>query len=425
MNPYISWAVALGLAGAASYYYTASDRKPTQARGRSGTGSEGSQPQPKAAKKEPKAKRKADITSASESEAPVVSSREQAESSATENAKKRKGGKGKAQAQAAPQVAVQVFEPAQDDGADKAWAQQMANVRKGTNLSVPSKDASRTKTVKTSALESNQNFSSAASSNGAEADDDMSPAISPSLQAGDVSDMLEPAAAGPSVLRLTNPTNPAPQRAPRPQKEFQAAETKKQRQNKKKNEDRKALIEEQERERQAKLEAQRRTAREARGEPAKNGLQQAKAPASSAWTSSQKNEGAPPVQPIHDSVSRAEQPAVGNAQASVVPTRPVNGANGSSSLGNGMSEQDAIVAATRASEDQSGWATVGTKKAKKGHNRTNSDVPGDVKPVAEAAPPPPPKQVKQPAGPKVTNGFASLDSGIDAGNHPDDSEWGA
>ncbi|KAG8625566.1 hypothetical protein KVT40_005967 [Elsinoe batatas] len=427
MNPVVSWTVVLGVVGGAAYYYTATGKKPEKARGRSGTASEGSQPQPKSNKKEPKVKRKPDRAIASESEAPLVSAREQGESSAAEGAKKRKAGKGKAQAQAAPQVAVQIDEPAQDDGAeaDKAWAQRMANARNGTNLSVPSKDSSRTKTVKTSSLENSQNFS-AASSTGAEADDDESPSDSP-RQAGNVSDMLEPKAAGPSVIRLTQDENRAPQRAPRQQKEFQAAETKKQRQNKKKNEERKALIEEQERDRQGKLEAQRRTAREARGEPAKNGLQQAKAPASSVWTSSQKNEGATPVQPIEDTVDRAQAPAVGNAQASVVPTRPVNGGpNGASStngFSNGMSEQDAIHAATKASEDESGWATVNTKKAKKGHNRTNSDAPLDVKLVESA--PAPPKQVKQPAGPKVTNGFASLDTGISAGSHPDDSEWGA
>lgn len=420
MNPIVSWAVASTVLGGAYYYYTQTGKKPQQTRGRSGTASEGSQEKPKAAKKEPKAKKRQDAPELSGSDAPVTSSREQAESSATEGAKKRKGGKGKTQAQPAAPVAVKIEEPEKDDGADQAWAQQMANVRKGTNLSVPSKDASRTKTVKTSALESNPGVSSGASSTGAEADDDMSPNVSPSLQAGDVSDMLEPAASGPSVLRLTSPTNPAPQRAPRPQKEFETAETKRQRQNKKKNEDRKALQQEQERDRQAKLEAQRRTAREARGEPAKNGLQSAKAPSSSAWDASKQTSAAPAVQPLLDTFDRAEKPAVGNAQASVVPTT-VNGAQ------NGMSEHDALQAATKASEDESGWATVGTKKSKKGHNRTGSDAPSETRanPAPEVVVPPKVVKQAQPQKPKVTNGFASLDTGIDAGSHPDDSEWGA
>ncbi|PNS19723.1 hypothetical protein CAC42_7690 [Sphaceloma murrayae] len=422
MNPLISWAVALSAIGGAAVYYSQTGKKPQQSRARSGTGSSETKAQPKTVKKEPKTKRKTDAPELSGSDVPLTSGREKPDNSAAEGAKKRKGGKDKLPAQVEPTVAVKIQEPEQDDGADKAWAEQMANVRKGTNLSVPSKDASRTKTVKTSTLETNAGFSSAASSTGAEADDDMSPAISPSLRAGDVSDMLEPTAPGPSVLRLTEPTNPAPQRASRPQKEFQAAETKKQRQNKKKNEERKAFQEEQERQRQALLESQRRTAREARGEPARNGLQQARAPAS-VWTGSNAaSSPAPAVQPLLDTFDRAAPPAIGNAQASIMPT---NG-GAEKGLSNGMSEQDAIRAATKASEDEAGWATVGTKKGKKGHGRAGSDG-------ADApAPAPAPERVetKKVQAPQVSkaraaNGFASLDTPIDAGSHPDDSEWGA
>ncbi|EKG19382.1 hypothetical protein MPH_03245 [Macrophomina phaseolina MS6] len=95
--------------------------------------------------------------------------------------------------------------------------------------------------------------------------------------------MLEAPAAGPSVLRLTESTSPAPQK--KQQKKASSPEpkeTKKQRQNRKKAEQAKAEREEAEKARKVLLENQRRTARESRGEAAKNGLG-APTSAPSAW----------------------------------------------------------------------------------------------------------------------------------------------
>ncbi|KAH0555954.1 hypothetical protein GP486_006104 [Trichoglossum hirsutum] len=136
------------------------------------------------------------------------------------------------------------------------------------------------------------NSSTTSSTTGADADDDLSPAASPSMKPKSVgeahedaglSDMLETPRPGPSVLRLTEPTQPA-----RTQKSRQLApqiqETKKQRQNRMKNEARKAEREEAENERRALLENQRRIVREAEGRPAKNGIGAvSKTPVASAW----------------------------------------------------------------------------------------------------------------------------------------------
>ncbi|KAH7385748.1 hypothetical protein BKA66DRAFT_416088 [Pyrenochaeta sp. MPI-SDFR-AT-0127] len=133
-------------------------------------------------------------------------------------------------------------------------------------------------------------YLSAASTTGADADDDLSPVTSPTIATNkapsgrDVSDMLGSQAAVPSVLSIKPAEKPG--RAPKPQTQKVEApqESKKQRQNRKKVEEAKAAREEEEKQRQALLEKQRRTAREARGEPAKNGLQAAKAPSSNPWT---------------------------------------------------------------------------------------------------------------------------------------------
>ncbi|WYZ34532.1 hypothetical protein EsH8_I_000808 [Colletotrichum jinshuiense] len=125
-----------------------------------------------------------------------------------------------------------------------------------------------------------------------EADEDESPATSPEVapvDASGVSDMLEPAAAGPSVLRLTGTDKEKPKA--KAQKAPEQAETKKQRQNRLKNEAKKAAREEEEKERKVKLEKQRRTAREAAGIPAKDGSQFMAAVngKQSAWTAGSAN----------------------------------------------------------------------------------------------------------------------------------------
>ena len=154
--------------------------------------------------------------------------------------------------------------------------------RKGADLTAPKGKENRTRTVKQNSAKDDHLLSSGSSLTGAEADDDMSPVTSPTINAGNVNDMLEPAAPGPNTLRLTPAKQPQRQPAAKQAKEV-ATETKKQRQNRKKVEERREQREAEEKERKALEEKQRRAAREARGEPAKNGLGVSKAPATNSW----------------------------------------------------------------------------------------------------------------------------------------------
>jgi len=150
---------------------------------------------------------------------------------------------------------------------------------------------------------SSQVTSTASSTGGMDADDDLSSNNSPSFDptptfksadSRDVSDMLEAPAAGPSVLRLTDPNQQALQKKPQQAKNPQTQETKRQRQNRQKKEANKLARERTEKDRRVLLEQQLRTARVAEGRPAKNGTAAAKAPITNAWTT--------PIQPtsIHD-----------------------------------------------------------------------------------------------------------------------------
>lgn len=100
--------------------------------------------------------------------------------------------------------------------------------------------------------------------------------------------MLEQPAAGPSVLKITESSTPSRPKKAKPAPTFEAVETKKQRQNRKKAEAKKTAREEDEKMRQVTMEQQRRTARVAEGRAAKDGssFMAAKTPTESAWIGS-------------------------------------------------------------------------------------------------------------------------------------------
>jgi hypothetical protein len=191
-----------------------------------------------------------------------------------------------------------------DDEVDnQEFARQLSNAKTGTLAAPKSQAGTKPKSVKqTQAKEkafaetSSDNATAPSSTTGGDADDDQSPINSPDLSAttiaspvtNGVSDMLEKPTPGPSVLRVTSPTNPSQPKKEKMQASFEAVETKKQRQNRKKAEAKKLLREEEEKERKILMEKQRRTAREAEGRAAKDGsaFMAAKAPAASAWTGS-------------------------------------------------------------------------------------------------------------------------------------------
>lgn len=188
-----------------------------------------------------------------------------------------------------------------DDEAEnnRKFALQFAKTQAGTSFSGKSSTtANRQKSVKQSRAQEKAMKDSGNITAG-DADDDQSftdsPEVGPtsvtSPVASGIADMLEPAAPGPSVLKVTESTKPAKKEkvkaAPQP------VETKKQRQNRAKVEAARQVREAEEKERKVKEEIQRRTAREAEGRAAKDGSQfmASQKSADSAWTASSAAKG--------------------------------------------------------------------------------------------------------------------------------------
>ncbi|KAL2182498.1 hypothetical protein L209DRAFT_584749 [Thermothelomyces heterothallicus CBS 203.75] len=259
-----------------------------------------------------------------------------------------------------PSATPQPVNDSSDDGLDnREFARQLASVKQGTSLNAPKKnDEKRQKSVKQSRAQiiddkADQIKDSAPSSTaGVDADDDESSTPSPEIKALDasgVSDMLEPKAAGPSVLRLTDTDK---------------------RQNRQKAEAAKALREEAEKQRKADMEAQRRQARIAEGRPAKDGSTFMAQAQQSAWTnngvngspsSNATNGGFLPVQPLDTfdtgsytdvSVPKNESPAK---------TGPAKSNPADSWISTLPSEEEQM----EMLRDEEAWNTVSTKKTNK------------------------------------------------------------
>ncbi|KAL1653549.1 hypothetical protein SLS61_004059 [Didymella pomorum] len=167
------------------------------------------------------------------------------------------------------------------DSKPKAAAKQ---AKKQTKAKAPRKKSMQ-EAVQDAADTAKATFDAATA--GASASDDSSSAspvrAAPKIPSGkDVSDMLPSAASVANVLNIKSSDKPAKVSKPKAQKVETPQETKKQRQNRQKKEAEKAQREEDEKARQVLLEKQRRTAREARGEPAKNGVP-AKLPSNNPW----------------------------------------------------------------------------------------------------------------------------------------------
>jgi hypothetical protein len=319
-----------------------------------------------------------------------------------------------AQTETAPRV--QSSKKEKEEKEDLSWARELADKQKGTNLSAPSRNDTRPKTVKQGKANNKATqMTPGSSTTGGDADDDLSPAVSPPLPAveseafpsgNDVSDMLEPEAPAPGTLRITDSGKPA---QPKPAKKAPAPqETKKDRQNKKKAEEKKLQREADEKVRKQLEEQQRRTARIVRGEPAKNGLAPASAPSSNAWKESQHM--AAPVSTANGQL--LDTLANENQKVQAVP-------NGSKANGDKWwssdipSEEEQVRILTE--QDDSSWNTVATKKGKKKGKTANAE--GFVSDSAEDAPAP---AVQAPtlekSKPSYSNGtFAALNDDGDDG----------
>ncbi|KAL8728248.1 MAG: hypothetical protein Q9181_005414 [Wetmoreana brouardii] len=325
-------------------------------------------------------------------------------SNSSKKAQNRKGGDKKstqpAQSSAVDVVTHQAIGDAKDDAQEedidnREFAKQMSGLKTGSSFTKP--EGARNKTNKQSkqaeiplnsfnalspdanGTTSSKDFSNASSTTGADADDDLSPVTSPPFGAtqtttsGDVSDMLEKPGKGTSVLRLTGTEET--KRQPKPQRVAQEPETKKQRQNRRKNEEKKLAREQAERERRVLLEKQLRTAREAEGRPAKNGV--GSTPATSVWTKPPINNAAIPQaptsisnSPLLDTFEDSGKP-VANGHSAQPRTPSVANAKAWHSEVPSEEEQMRILSEM---EGSGGWNTVekgGKKKKQAGTGKEN------------------------------------------------------
>lgn len=415
MEPWQSWAI-VGVAGAGAYWYYTRSKNTDRTRGR--TPSLISQTQRRSSEvpdesNKRRGKGKNAVGSDRHTSDAADGSSQSVPPSGNERTKKRKGGNKESsrltqrppatpEKNPTPDVAS---EKPEDDGMDdRELAKQLSSLKAGTSFQ---KLANTTKTKKTSKQgkqnesvldqsngkvsepaggASSYELSTTSSTTGADADDDLSPATSPVFGAtestknsGDVADMLEAPAKGPSVLRLTQPTQPEPLRQPKQKKSAPEPETKKQRQNRQKNEEKKAAREEAEKERRVLMEKQRRIAREAEGRPAKNGLGISKPPTTSPWT-----------RPAQDSASSMEPTTINPTSNGPLldtfdePVQPVGNVtktepNGTTATQNTWdhdmpSEEEQLRMLSELNDN--GWNTVqkGGKAKKKKHALTRDQV---------------------------------------------------
>ncbi|KAF2255924.1 hypothetical protein BU26DRAFT_11868 [Trematosphaeria pertusa] len=269
-------------------------------------------------------------------------------------------------------------------------------------------------------------LSAASSTAGADADDDLSPVTSPSLGATtavtapsgrDVSDMLE-SHATPSVLKISASEKPARPAKPQQKRSETPQETKRQKQNREKKERERAAREEAEKERKILEENQRRRAREARGEAARNGLQSAQAPTSNPW-----NRPTAPVQPVGGQLLDTID-ATSTASSSEAHTNGTAPTPDSMSYANLPSEEEQM----RLAMEESAWTTVpkvkkqrknkaGGETAEEGSDSGAPQEPTPIQPAPVKAP------VKKTENVKPASRFEVLSEPTSDASHPMDSDW--
>ncbi|KAI7549152.1 hypothetical protein D0864_00306 [Hortaea werneckii] len=403
-----NWGMFLVVGGAiGAYYYSQNKPQTPTASNRRRSVQEPREPK----EQRPKAKRRENERPSAETSAAEVTS-----GPGKENNKKRKAPSKPQQRQhpTAPAVPVSSQEDDKEDQSTRQFAEQLAKARKGTDLSVPKGKEQKLKTVKQGSVKSS---APQTSEQPAQADDDMSPSDFSAINAGDVSDMLEPKASGPSTIRVTAPSQPQKDKAPKKQKKEEPVETKKQRQNRLKKEEQRLVREAEEKERKVLEEKQRRAAREARGEPARNGMG-VKPPTSNAWNASKPSQPAtvttaPAVNgtPLLDTFD-AESTASSNGGlgGSTAATSTTDADTLQQRARDDVSEEEQMAQVMRESGDDSGWTTVAQPKKQKGKKHAEdgevNGVSTPTEPVPAPAPKPAPvsKPAPAPAKPAMVNG---------------------
>ena len=232
MNPYMSWAILLTIVGGLGWYYTGgfnNKGKTTASKViiEKGETALGSKKPKRKIKKSPDASGHSTPAAKIEEESPNT-----------------------------PTPTVVADSKVNDDVDNKEFAMRLSKVKTGTPIvsatkNGPSKKERRAQKVTPGQPESGSNevpeshiSTRSSSTAGADADDDLSPITSPLMApaTGDVSDMLEKPGAGPSVLRLAGAVQGEQKK--QKQQSFKPVETKKQRQQKAKNESKRLQVEE-------------------------------------------------------------------------------------------------------------------------------------------------------------------------------------
>lgn len=275
------------------------------------------------------------------------------------NAKKNKNTTKPAAPVAVAPQATQAAHESDDEGSDemsnKEFARQLSQAKMGHSVEARPQAAGRQKSVKQSRANVNGFTADAEDSESARSNQ------------GGVADMLEAPATGPSVLRISSPSNPQPQKQQKQAKAPEPVESKKARQNRKKREAEQEARADAEAQRKIMEENQRRTARLAEGRAAKDGSTfMAKVAASSAW----KGPEGPNTASTNGHVQlldTIEQPAAPQQ----------NVAQEYSSL---PSEEEQM----RQLQEEDEWQAVPSKKSKAKKNNQESVKPSEAAPVAAA-----------------------------------------
>lgn len=404
MNPYLSWAVVLVVAGGVGWYYNGpkpKDRAPVKPAAEKTDSVPAAKKQKRKVKKSPEPS-VAPVDRSVESPAPEPQAKETAQPD--EDIDNREMAK---RFEAVKNGASQV-------GSDSAKSQKSKKKSKKAALAAQPESGSSDR--------SGSHVSARASSTGADADDDLSSTGSPKVNAsatsaGDVSDMLEAPAPGASVLRVTGSVENEPKKQ-KPQS-FKPVETKKQRQQKAKNEARKAEVREAEEERRKLLEKQLHSAREserreaAKSQPAPTNAWQTKSK-ESATNGTPK--AAPAPAPKVDLLDTFDEDAPSAAPAQ----QPSATASEQKKWDQGLPSEDEqmqMLAAAKGDE----WTTVPSKKTKKKGGKADESAGETSAPESQPTPAPAPAQPKVTVTPTyVPDILRSQQKG-----HPLDSDWAA
>ncbi|KAJ5135328.1 uncharacterized protein N7515_004606 [Penicillium bovifimosum] len=385
MNPYISWAILLVVAGSLGWYYTNGNGTTPKANViRSAVEKTEATVAPKKSKR--KSKPAPEPTAAKKSEVKTVVS-----PATTEDEKP-------------------------DEEIDrKEMARRMAGLK--TNAPAQPAPTKSQKKNKKKAAQLSASDTRASSTTGAEADDDLSPAASPSVNAtvpsaGYISDMLEAPAPAASVLRVTGNVESQPKK--QKAQTFKEVETKKQRQQRLKNEARKQQVQEAEIERKRLLEKQLHTAREAeRREAARH-----TPPAANAWKET----------------SAAKTPVVngGSRSAAAVAAAPATSAASDlldtfeapapTKWAQNLPSEEEQMRLLGASKGDDEWTTVSKKQPKKKGGKTDESVSETSASENQSTPAAP-----LPVEPRVTVTPTYLPDILRSREkgHPLDSDWAA